>query len=832
MHTVDLNGGQWEVWSPNAPDYVPETLSAQVPGCIHLDLLANDKIQDPFYRDNEDYLHWIGESDWTYQRSFEVSKEVLSSERILLRCEGLDTFATITVNDQYVGETDNMFRTYEFDVKPLLQPGENTLQIAFNSVMPYIRAKGDSLRCSGSGKHKLPGNSWIRKEPCNFGWDWGPICVTCGIWRPVQLVAFDEARLTGCQVSQNHNNDGAVSLSVGVEIERTLSQDTALTADVEVQLYGEKIAEQTIQLTDNSGTAELPIETPRLWWPNNMGDQPLYDVNASLHSPETDTPLDSATKRVGLRHIRLRRQPDQWGESFHFEINGVPFFAKGANWIPADVFQPRMTRDRYEHLLVSAVQSNMNMLRVWGGGVYEYDDFYELCDELGICVWQEFMFACAAYPAHDQAFLDSVRAEAVDNVRHLQHHACIALFCGNNEIEQAPMIGDENNQMSWDDYKSLFDDLLSDVVCTYAPDHDYWPSSPHQPHGDRTNVQGEDCGDAHLWGVWHGRQPFEWYRTSQHRFCSEFGFQSFPEPKTVYAYTKPEERNITTYTMERHQRSGTGNQLIIRYMLEWFRLPSRFENVLWLSQIQQGLAIKYAVEHWRRNMPRCMGALYWQLNDCWPVASWSSIDSYGRWKALQYFAAHFFAPMLISGVEDSETGNVDVHVTSDCFEQQNGYFQWTLTDVQGNLLAQDQVSITIPANSSALVYNLDLARDIAQYKARNLMVWLELYAGNEMVSSNLVTFCRPKHFGLADPEISCEIAELDAPGKYRATLSCRRPALWTWIELTDYDAAFSDNFVSLRPGVNKEIDILPVDDLSLDQVKENLVAHSLFDTYE
>ena len=473
----------------------------------------------------------------------------------------------------------------------------------------------------------------------------------------------------------------------------------------------------------------------------------------------------------------------------------------------------------------------MNMLRVWGGGIYEDDTFYDLCDELGICIWHDFMFACAVYPAFDEAFLANVRCEAEDNVRRLRHHPWIALWCGNNELEQG-LVGPAWNdrQMSWEDYGTLFDKLLPEVTAALDPERDYWPCSPHSPHGDRADFNNPRWGDAHLWDVWHGRKPFEWYRTCEHRFNSEFGFQSFPEPRTVYSYTEPQDRNVTTYVMEQHQRSGIGNTVIMQYMLDWFRLPAKFEMTLWLSQVLQGMAMKYAVEHWRRAMPRGMGTLYWQINDCWPVASWASIDYYGRWKALQYMARKFYAPVLLSGVENPDTGTVAVHLTNDRRQPAAGAYTWLLTDVHGETLASGGKAVAAGPLQNALVDTLELGAYLKQHGPRDLMLWLECSVEGEPVSTNFVSFARPKHLELDEPAISTQVESL-GDNRFVVTLSATHPALWVWLELDGTDARYSDSFVHLVPGRPEKIVVSPAGAMDLDQFQAALSVRSLIDTY-
>jgi beta-mannosidase len=815
---VDL-GGVWSVRREGAE----ETLPAQVPGCIHTDLLAAGTIEDPYYRDNEDRVQWVSDATWVYTRTFTASEALLAHDTLLLRCEGLDTLATVTLNGVELGRTDNMYRTWEFDVRGALQAGANTLTVTFAPPRPYLEARLAAQAVHGwHGPKEVPGRSYLRKEPCNFGWDWGPVLVTCGIWRPISLIAYREARLTDLYVAQHHR-DGAVTLDVTATVTHTVP----VAARVTVALDGVPVAQAAAPVVDDTARATLDIPDPQLWWPNTLGAQPLYTV--TVEATAGDAVLDTATRRVGLRTLRLDRHPDQWGESFQFVVNGVPFFAKGANWIPTDTFATRITAETYHDILASARDANMNMLRVWGGGIYEADVFYDLCDEMGLTVWQDFMFACSGYPAFDPAFMANAEAEFRDNVARLRHHPCIALWCGNNELEMG-LVGDGDGKMSWPDYKSLFDALIPRVVRELDPERDYWPCSPHSPVGDRHDFNNPACGDAHLWDVWHGKKPFEWYRTCEHRFNSEFGFQSFPEPRVVHGYTAPDDRNVTTYVMEHHQRSGIGNSTIMTYLLDWYRLPTSFDMTLWLSQILQGMAIKYAVEHWRRAMPRGMGTLYWQLNDCWPVASWASLDYFGHWKALHYMARHFYAPVLVSMVEDLEAGTVALHVTNDHRTPVHGTVVWTVTDLAGTPLLRGTLPVEAAPLANTPAGTVDVTPALQAHGPRGLLVWAELVVDGVRVSDNIALFARPKHLALRDPGLMADVRDA-GDGRFDITLSARYPALWTWVELTDTETRCSDNFVHIRPGAPVTITLTPRTPLTLDAVQAQLVVRSLVDTY-
>jgi beta-mannosidase len=837
-HMLSLNGG-WQYSRKGGK----ETGMATVPGDIYRDLLENGQIPDPFYRDNEEQLLWIGESDWSFERRFEVPAALLQRDRVLLRCAGLDTLAKVTINGKLVAETDNMFRAWEWDVKRLLRAGGNTIRIEFASAVAFSKKIHTALDKSPylfPGKMYAAPPGMMRKEPCNFGWDWGIKAVTCGIWRDIRIVAFDTARIMDVKIAQDHRKPGRVGLNVEAGIEKTGRADLRVRATI--RFNGQEIATRTQAVKGKRPTVALCVEDPQLWWPNNLGKQPLYEVTLELLDVEGRL-LDSTTKRVGLRTLRLDRHADQWGESFQFAVNGVPFFAKGANWIPADGILSRMTPERYRGLVADAAAANMNMLRVWGGGIYEDDSFYDACDELGVCIWQEFMFGGGFSPFGDPEFRRTLAAEARDQILRLRHHPCIALWCGNNEMEQGCVVDKPKGpgKMSWKDYSRVFDRMLPEIVAELHPDSDYWPSSPHTPRGDRYDFNNPTCGDAHLWAVWHEGKPFEWYRTCEHRFNSEFGFQSLPEPKTVRGFTAEEDRNITSYIMEQHQRSH-GNGVIMEYMLQWFRMPVGFDNTLWLSQILQGMSIKYAVEHWRRMMPRGMGTLYWQLNDMWPVASWSSIDYHGRWKALHYMARNFFAPLMVSGVEDVAKGTVEIHVTSDLLRPVAGTVKWTVTDVDGQPLLEGRRKLSAAARSSGKVETLNLRKLTDRHEKRGLLVWLELEAPGQAPSRNLVFFARPikrprifsprpKHLDLdRKPGIAAKIARR-ADGALEITLTTKRPALWVWLEIDGVDARASDNFFHLRPGAPHKVTLQPACGMSVKEFGQQLRVRSLVDTY-
>ena len=812
MKTISLNG-TWQVRRADTAD----TFDAQVPGTIHQALLAAGRIDDPYVGERELDVQWIGGADWIWKCCFELAADLLNEASLELVFEGLDTLASLELNGVELGQSSNMHRRYAFNAKPAAQAGGNELTVRFASPLPLMRGREEKrhLETVSNIAHEPPGRSWVRKEACNFGWDWGPVLITCGVWKAVSLCAWSGARTEELRIEQRHAE--SVSLGIALTLDRPAASGERM--QVTVRLGEQTVAVGTACFDGTGAELNAVIGDPRLWWPAGMGDQPLYEVQVDYVGAD-GTVRETIARRVGLRTLEVVRETDAWGESFFFRCNGVPFFAKGSNWIPSDA----MRRDTAEHrrrLLKSAVEANQNTIRVWGGGIYEMDDFYDSCDELGLCVWQDFMFACAAYPADEPGFLENVRREAIDQIRRLRHHPSIALWCGNNELEMrwVGFDGASWPKMPLKLYEEMFDGVLAEAAAQEDPSRTYWPCSPHTPGGDRSDFNNPARGDAHLWDVWHGMAPFEWYRTALHRFCSEFGFQSYPEPRTISAYAQKQELNITSPVMEFHQRSPIGNARIIHYMLSWFRMPKDFESTVWLSQIQQGLSIQYAVEHWRRNMPRCMGALYWQLNDCWPVASWSSIDWFGRWKALHYMARRFFAPLLISGVEHPEEGAVDVFAISDRAASCTAEAGWTLTDLAGQILESGSTAIDLQPRESRLVQQVDCTEAIRSVGLRNILVWLTLRVDGETVSENLVTFVKPKAMDLPDPGLTAEVHD------GRVIVHSVRPSLWVWVESDGGLVPLSDQMVCLRAG---ETRTLGIRDGSL---PANLRVRSLRDTY-
>lgn len=806
--------GDWQVSQAGKDDWIPAT----VPGNVFTDLLAVGKIPDPFYRENESAVQWVGHSNWVYQRTFDVPAEVLNNDRVLLRCEGLDTLATITINGRQVGKTDNMFRTWEFDVKPVLTLGKNEIQVQFDSPYP-VMDKRDSERhlYEWIGSHEPKGRAYVRKEPCSFGWDWGPCLPGCGIWRDISIETFNRGRIADVLILQHHA-ENTVSLDVVVNAETAGQSGAPFQAVLSVfdaAKPDKPIISRQIQISGGQGRGELNLKHPRLWWPAGMGAQPLYNVRVELLSPEGD-PVDSMVKRIGLRELKIVL-PE--GDSpLHFEVNRVPFFARGANWIPCDSFTSRITPELLRRYVRDAAAVNMNTLRFWGGGYYEDKALYDACDEAGICVWLDCKFACSAQPAFEKDFMDNVRAEVQDNLRRLRHHPCIAVWCGNNEI--GLMVGDKwtDHSMGRADYDKLFKVLIADQVRELNPQATYVSGSP-------------DCGDTHYWAVWHGPKMFDAYR-SLTGFMSEFGYQSFPEPKTIRSFTNEEDRSsVLTPVMKWHQRSGTGdidgNTQMLQMMQHYFNAPKDFDMTLWLSQILQGYGIKIGAEYWRQTMPKSMGCVFWQYNDIWPGMSWSSVDYFGRWKALHYLARKFYSPILVSGLENTDKGAIDLFVTNDLLESHHGTLAWKVTDLAGKTLKHGSLHVQLPSRKSVKVETLNLADEVARHGANGILTWLELHAQGQSVSENLIFLALPKEYKLADPQLAASVK--DTSKGFEVIVTSKAPALWTWLNLDIADAAYSDNFFHCEPGKAHKILVEPKTHLDKGDFINQLRVRSLFD---
>lgn len=819
MKKLDLNGS-WKMKSVNDTEWLEVT----VPGSVMNDLLSHGIIDDPFYRDNEDYAYDIASKDYQYTRTFEADDKLLTYEHMIIRFDGLDTISAIKVNGHLIANTNNMHRTYEFDVKPYIIVGKNQIEVTLHSPIQYITEKQKEIKLWGV-TDAIEGFPHIRKGHSMFGWDWGPQIPDLGIWRNVSIFAWNTGRIEDVYITQDHR-ENEVGLNVRIQAEK--KEQDKLTVRVKVTApTGEIIETREQAINDSEENIAIDVKNPQLWWPNGYGDQPLYQVEVTTLDEEGI--IDEKTFTIGLRTITVKHEPDQWGKSFEFVVNGLSIFAMGANYIPEDNLLPRNSAERTEALINDCVEANFNMIRVWGGGIYPEDYFFDICDRKGLIVWQDFMFACSMYDLNDE-FRETVEQEVIDNMKRIRHHASLGIWCGNNEVEEAwvhwgDMPDDDYKHKA--DYIKLFEFIIPELAKKYDPQTFYWSSSPSSG-GGFNEPRNPNEGDMHYWEVWHGLKPFSEYEKFHFRFCSEFGFQSFPAMKTIETFTEPEDRNIFSYVMEKHQKNGAANGKILFYLSENFLYPKDFDSLLYASQLLQAEAIKYGVEHWRRNRGRCMGSLYWQLNDCWPVASWSSVDYFGRWKALHYFAKKFYSPILLSLRE--EGSNVEIHVTNETKETVNARIEWKLRKNTSEVLQEGTVIANVDGLKANLCETLSFEKLLTKGNRRNTYVECTLFVNDKEISSTTLLFVKPKHFNFLNPELTFEVNETSET--FEISINAHAFAKYIELDLKTADCKFNDNYFDLSKGTKKTITVKKESlskALDLAAFKQELSIRSVFD---
>jgi beta-mannosidase len=838
---------KWEFHAASTTDRaeLKEWHPAQVPGVVQTDLLHDNLIPDPFYRDNDTRLQWIGLTDWEYRTTFDADAAMISHEHVDLVFEGLDTFADVYVNDQAVLHSDNMFRRWRVPAKGLLKAGPNTLRVVFHSpvelMIPKVKAlpyQLPSVTSHNTGNEENVATApYTRKADYQFGWDWGPRYVTEGIWQPIRIETWDALHVENFHIQQQRVDKDAAALSAELEIQA--SRSTAATVEITyAELSGAPVApiRQTVQIDPGVNHVSVPVHiaNPKLWYPAGYGAQDRYRFSYTVRTGRDIAA--QASLNTGLRSIELRREVTKTGKSFAFVVNGIAIFAKGADVIPFDSFPNRVTPEIYRQILQSARDAHMNMVREWGGGIYETDDFYDICDELGIMVWQEFMFGGDMGPG-GAAFQDNVKQEAIDQVERLRDHPSIVLWCGNNETETGWVHWDDRKNFKesvsptvrdevWQNYVNLFHGILPGVVNRYGYPVPYWPSSPSANFEDPPDSQTN--GDMHYWQVWHALAPIEEYTHQFPRFMSEYGFQSFPEMRTIRSFAKPEDMDIRSAIMQDHQKNHGGNERILSYMLRWYPEPKDFPSFVYLSQVLQAEAIKVGAEHLRRQMPNTMGSLYWQLNDCWPVASWASIDYYGRWKALQYYARRFYDDVLVSPFRHD--GKVDVYVVSDKLQPVSGQIRTRLLDFSGKSLADKTQDVQVPAQSSAVYFTLDEKELLANADPKKTFLVFDLVVGGQKISRNLIFFDTMHNLDL--PESVHVDASLESSnGEYAVTLRSPALARSVYLSFGDLDVQSSDNYIDLLPGEPLKITLKTSAQLSSDQLKSAIQVVTLTDAF-
>lgn len=791
---VDLGGDQWTLRQDGESHDFPAT----IPGGTYANLLAAGAIPDPFFGENNGKVQWVAEKRWVFERSFEAPDDLHGKERVVLVCHGLDTLATVAVNGHSLGDCNNMFRTWTFDIKPHLRRGTNQLRITIDPLTDYV-AKQRAAYKEKYGIDLENERSWVRKGPYMWGWDWCRPVLTQGIWRRIEVSGYD-SRIADVNVVQNHSG-GAVQLEIDATVE---GRTSGVHAEAQVTLGGNVVATAKGAVANGEAALQAAIPDPELWWPNGMGDQPLYTVTVQLLDGDGKA-VDSVARRVGLRAVEV--VPPSGDVALHLRVNGLPVFAKGADWIPADNMPTRVTPEILRWYMQEAAACNFNFLRLWGGGYYEEDELFDLCDELGLMLQFEFKFANASYPVKDQEWMNNLREEIEQQTRRCRNHPSIVIWSGNNEIEY------------FQGYDQLFHDFIGGIVNRLVPGAFYEVGSG--AHGS---------GDIHSWGVWHGNDPVESYLGIE-GFVTEFGMQSTPVPKTVRAFTDEAGRtSVDSPEMQYHELDGSGHgmAIIMRYTEENFgQAPKDFDDTLWLTDINQAWMMRFAVEHWRRDMPRSMASAIWQYNDCWPCSTWAMVDWYRRRKAVMYQSRHFFAPVLVSGLPDAKNGKAAIFVTSDGPKDISGELNWSVTTAAGELLREGSKQIGVPARTSRAAEELDLSDLLKSHGAGNLLVWPEVVVEGRTVARNTLRFGRPKELKLQQPHLT--VTTSGGETRYQVVVETDAPALWVWAELRDADASFSDNFFDVRRERSAEIEVVLEKPMTPNAFRNQLQIRSVYD---
>lgn len=763
-----------------------EKYKATVPGTIHTDLVQNQLIPDPFVEDHESKVQWIENENWVYETSFNINNKELQHQTIQLQFNGLDTYATVFLNETLLLEANNMFRTWNIDVKNKLKKGNNSLKIIFYSASRKGKELAQQLPYTLPEKERV----FVRKAQYHFGWDWGPRLVTAGIYKKIQLHFSNHGYIENCHIQQKKITKEQAVLNFKTHIWCNKKGNFI------VQIENHK---KEIRLEKGFNTLEFPyeIEKPKLWWCNGLGDPHLYHFTVQLF--EKRKLLSEKKETIGLRNIEWVQEKDNSGKSFYLKLNGIPVFMKGANYIPPHSFLPEVTTEDYTNLVVQAKNANMNMLRVWGGGVYADDAFYNACDANGILVWQDFMFACAMYPG-DTAFLNNVKSEITDNIIRLQNHPSIAIWCGNNENDegwhnwgwqkQFNYSKEEENQI-WKDYEKLFHELIPATLNETLGENQffYWPSSPSIGWGKKESLTQ---GDSHYWGVWWGKEPFEMYNQKVGRFMSEYGFQGMPPLSTFKKFTS--NLNWENPSIKVHQKHPTGYETIDEYLVRDYKKPSSFEEYIYVSQLIQAEGMKTAIEAHRRAMPYCMGSLYWQLNDCWPVTSWSSIDFYGNWKAFHYQAKRSFGRQILSFDEQEDC--ISIYGISDELENRNGKLSIQIVDFNGKKLWEAEGIKKLIGNTSTLLSTIS-KKEFKPFNLKNCVLIASFNFNGKSIES-LHYFVKPKELELQNPKVEIEYVNTS---QIKITSNILVKNLYLEAE----NVIFEDNFFDVLPNEPKII---------------------------
>ncbi len=830
----------WEFKKTNSEE---KWFPAKVPGTVHTDLESNDIIGSPYYRFTEDSIQWVERESWEYRKTFRCTKEYLENQNIELIFEGLDTYSSIFINGVQVEQTNNMHRLYRINAKPYFKAGNNELRVVFKSpsivgeeklakspyLLPTIAEQAEI------GKQTAP---FTRKASYHYGWDWAPRLATMGIWRPVYIEAWNTHKLRDLSYSLVNLEENRAVLTAKFEIEAKI--DTEASISILNNNNATVLAAKDISLRKgtHSYIVNFTIYNPKLWWSNGLGDPHLYTLTGRVNSNKK---IEERTIDYGIRTVELIREDDKYGKSFKFRLNGKDVFIKGANWVPGDMFVPNVSKDQYKWLVESAKDANMNLLRVWGGAIYENDEFYKLCDKNGIMIWQDFMFACMHYPGTKE-FLNNIEEEAIYNVKRLRNHPSIALWCGNNEIEEGwePWKWSEKYKYSkedslaiYKDYEKIFYDILPNVVEKYDASRSFWASSPSAKPGipGVRYIQNNTSGDRHYWGVWFGNIPFETFYENTGRFMSEYGFQSFPEVKTLKKVANEKDMAFNSPLMNHRQRSFPGNQRMQEVMDYYYKRPKDFESFVYLSQLNQAEGIKKAINFHRKSKPLNMGTIYWQLNDVWPTMSWSSIDYFGNWKALQYFVKKANADVI--AVPLQQKGNFSLHIVSDRPAEVKLETTIRIKNLKGDILSEFKVDAIIQPNSSKCIVEPQLVNGfLSSYKVNeelnNLIVEVELKEAGNTIFKDTHSFVPIKDIILENPEL--KVSWKKEGNHYFITISSEHFAKNVGVLSENANGRFSDNFFDMMSGETKKIQFIPYKKEE-DIKEENFTVMSVWNTY-
>lgn len=795
--------GNWQLNSNLLKKHNLANLTVSVPGSVYSDLVRYKLIEEPFYRDNEAKMLDLMKDDYAYSRHFKLSINDLKKEINLLFL-GIDTISEIYVNDKLIEKTYNMHRRYNININKYVHTGDNSLKVIIKSCLEFIKEEDKkNTHELMNMQYAVKGYANIRKAHCMFGWDWGPQMPDGGIWRKCYLEILDKGKIEDVLVYQDTNKDLA-KLNIKVN-NYLLVNDCDL--EVSISHNGKTIKE--VAKASSKNEFSIDIKEPILWYPVGYGSQFLYDLEVRLLNK--DKLIDSYEQKIGLRDIKIKRIKDEYGESFTVCVNGQDVFIKGSDYIIEDNILPHKNILHTKFLINAMVEGNQNCIRVWGGALYPSNEFYDLCDEAGILVWQDLMFACGYYNMENELFVSEIKAEIIDNLKRIHNHSSLMLICGNNENETAALnwgIPSLDYTKKW--YLYQYEELIPNLVKEVAPDIFYWPSSPSSG-GGFDDPNSDNRGDMHYWDVWHGNQPIESYRTIYPRMLSEFGMQSFPCMKTIKKFTLPSDRNIYSYVMERHQKNKSANQKIMNYIGSMFKYPKNLEYIAYVSQLIQAEAVRYCVEHLRRNYPRCMGAIYWQLNDCWPVASWSSIDYYDRYKALQYYSKKFYAPIIVS-IEETNSASLDytlsggkqkarIVITNETSDGLEGSFKWMLCNFNGEIIKEGSNTFSAEKYSKEELANLEF--DLKFEEQRNCYLRVIVKDNKCRTFENYASFVRDKYLDLVKPNIKYKLDK--NKDEYYIHLVSDTYTKYVWVDLKNTDVIFDDNFFNLYKGEEKVI---------------------------